>query len=72
VNKFIYAYDKPKVYTQQFTYATAVVTHLCYDYKHNKVYQFSRQNRSQLEIWGKAQCESARCPKSDWGENTWR
>jgi len=26
------------------------------------------QNRYELEIWGKAQRESARRPKSDWGK----
>jgi len=25
----------------------------------------------QLEIWGKAHRESARCSKSDWGKNSW-
>jgi len=31
--------------------------------------QFAKDNK-QLEIWGKAQRESARRPKSDWGENS--
>jgi len=34
----------------------------------NKNYQSATEDILKLEIWGKAQCESARRPKSDWGK----
>jgi len=30
-----------------------------------------QRKKRKLEIWVKAQCESARRPKSDWGKNSW-
>jgi len=29
---------------------------------------YATKKKKELEIWGKAQRESARCPKSDWGK----
>jgi len=33
-----------------------------------RISEISRSEKNKLEIWGKAQRESARRPKSDWGE----
>jgi len=35
-----------------------------------KVYQWQPSNKNKLQIWGKAQRESTRHPKSDWGVNS--